>query len=215
MITAREKGTVTIVATDEYGTSAKWQVTVLYEDPDNLPEADSADYAAIRKRWKESIIGADLTAVDGGTEILETIDERAMAAWEAYAYRRQDSCQDIPWPEDAGAAGNADIAYEDDAVEFRPAFKKVLAMASAYAAKGSRYYKDSYMLSDMKHILNWLCSNCYTPKTQTDNWWTWEIGLPKDLIPALVLLYDDLTLEETALYTEALYFFQPDPYHEG
>jgi len=215
MITAREKGTVTIVATDEYGTSAKWQVTVLYEDPDNLPEADSADYAAIRKRWKESIIGADLTAVDGGTEILETIDGRAMAAWEAYAYREQDSCQDIPWPEDAGAAGNADIAYEDDAVEFRPAFKKVLAMASAYAAKGSRYYKDSQMLSDMKHILNWLCSNCYTPKTQTDNWWTWEIGLPKDLIPALVLLYDDLTPEETALYTEALYFFQPDPYHEG
>ena len=67
-----------------------------------------------------------------------------------------------------------------------------------------RYYKDSQMLSDMKHILNWLCSNCYTPKTQTDNWWTWEIGLPKDLIPALVLLYDDLTPEETALYTEAL-----------
>ncbi len=48
----------------------------------------------------------------------------------------QESCLGIPWPADEGAAGNAEIPYEDDAVEFRPAFKKLLAMASAYAAKG-------------------------------------------------------------------------------
>lgn len=215
IITAREKGTVSIVATDENGTSAKWLVTVLYEDPDNLPAADASDFAAIRRRWKESLIGDDLTALDGGMEILQTMDEQAKAVWEAYAYKGQESCPGIPWPSDEGAAGNADVPYVDDAVEFRPAFKKILAMASAYAAKGSRYYQNPEMLSDMKNILNWLCSTCYTPKTQTDNWWTWEIGLPKDLIPALVLLYDDLTPEETALYTEALYFFQPDPYHEG
>lgn len=215
IITAQEKGTVSIVATDENGTSAKWLVTVLYEDPDHLPAADASDFAAIRRRWKESLIGDDLTALEGGTEILQKMDEQAKAAWEAYAYKGQDSCPGIPWPSDEGAAGNADVPYEDDAVEFRPAFKKILSMASAYAAAGSQYYQNKEMLSDMKNILNWLCSTCYTPKTQTDNWWTWEIGMPKDLIPALVLLYDDLTPEETALYTESLYFFQPDPYHEG
>lgn len=215
IITAREKGTVSIVAADESGTTATWLVTVLYEDPDQLPAADASDFAAIRRRWKESMIGDDLTVLEGGREILQKIDEQAETAWEAYAYKGQESCPGIPWPADEGAAGNAEIPYEDDAVEFRPAFKKLLAMASAYAAKGSRYYQDPVMLSDMKNILDWLCSTCYTPKTQTDNWWTWEIGLPKDLIPALVLLYDDLTPEETALYTEALYFFQPDPYHEG
>lgn len=215
MLSAKEKGTVTVVATDEQGKQASWLVTVLYEDPANLPQADASDYAAIRTRWKESLIGDDLTVLDGGAEILADIDEQAKAAWEAYAYKGQDSCTSVPWPADEGAAGNKDVPYEDDAVEFRPAFKKVLAMAKAYAATGSEYYQNAELLADMKNILDYLCTFCYTPKTQTDNWWTWEIGLPKDLLPALVLIYDALTPEEVKLYTEALYFFQPDPYHEG
>ena len=60
-----------------------------------------------------------------------------------------------------------------------------------------------------------MCTRCYVPKSQTDNWWTWEIGMPKDLIPALILIYDELSEEQIMKYTEALYFFQPDPYWEG
>lgn len=215
LLSAREKGTVTVVATDEKGRQASWLVTVLYEDPANLPQAEASDYEEIRTRWKESLIGDDLTVLDGGAEILAEIDEQAKDAWEAYAYKGQDTCASIPWPADEGAAGNKDVPYEDDAVEFRPAFKKVLAMAKAYAAKGSAYYQDASLLADMKNILNYLCTYCYTPKTQTDNWWTWEIGIPKDILPALVLISNELTPEEIKLYTEALYFFQPDPYHEG
>ncbi len=88
-------------------------------------------------------------------------------------------------------------------------------MAKAYAAKGNPYYQNDELLKDIKQIMNYLCSQCYSPKTQTDNWWTWEIGVPKDLIPILVLIHDQLTKEEISLYTEGLYFFQPDPYHEG
>ncbi|WP_313152882.1 polysaccharide lyase family 8 super-sandwich domain-containing protein [Lacrimispora sp.] len=190
-------------------------VTVLYEDPANLPQTEPEDYEIIRKRWKDSLIGNDLTELNGGREILDDIQAQAKSAWEAYAYKGQDSCDGIPWPQDEGAAGNPDIPFEDDAVEFRPAFKKMLAMAKAYAAKGNLYYQNDELLKDMKQILNYLCSRCYASKTQTDNWWTWEIGVPKDLIPILVLLYDHLSAEEISLYTEGLYFFQPDPYHEG
>ncbi|WP_051464090.1 polysaccharide lyase family 8 super-sandwich domain-containing protein [Lacrimispora indolis] len=215
LLTANEKGVVTVLATDEGGKQKKWNVTVLYEDPANLPQAEPEDYEIIRKRWKDSLIGNDLTELDGGSEILDDIQAQAKSAWEAYDYKGQNSCDKIPWPQDEGAAGNPDIPFEDDAVEFRPAFKKVLAMAKAYAAKGNLYYQNDELLKDMKQILNYLCSRCYSSKTQTDNWWTWEIGVPKDLIPILVLLYDQLTEEEISLYTEGLYFFQPDPYHEG
>jgi hypothetical protein len=215
LLTANEKGVVTVLATDENGKQKKWNVTVLYEDPANLPQTEPEDYEIIRKRWKDSLIGNDLTELNGGREILDDIQAQAKSAWEAYAYKGQDSCDGIPWPQDEGAAGNPDIPFEDDAVEFRPAFKKMLAMAKAYAAKGNLYYQNDELLKDMKQILNYLCSRCYASKTQTDNWWTWEIGVPKDLIPILVLLYDHLSAEEISLYTEGLYFFQPDPYHEG
>lgn len=138
------------------------------------------------------------------------MNKAAETAWNAYAYKGEDSCPDIPWKADKGAAGVASTPYEDDAAEFRPAFKKVLSMATAYAAEGSNYYQNPDMLKDMTNIMDYLCTVCYTPKTQTNNWWTWEIGIPKDLIPILMLIYDSLTPEQVKLYTEAMYFFQPD-----
>ncbi len=215
IVTAKEKGNLVLVAEDDQGKEKIFKVEILHEDPSTLPQTSSEDYAKIRQTWKESLIGANLASQDGGAEILKNIDLAAKEAWDAYAYKGQESCPDIPWPEDEGAAGNAEIAYEDDAVEFRPAFKKVLSMAEAYAAEGSEYYQDPDLLKDMTNILDYLCTTCYAPKSQTDNWWTWEIGIPKDLIPALILIYDGLTKEQVMQYTEGLYFFQPDPYFEG
>ena len=214
-ITAKEKGHVVVVATDASGKSMQWKINVLYEDPANLPQVTAEDYAAIRQRWAESLIGKNLPDQADGAAILEVINQDVKAAWDSYDYKGQDQCPDIPWSEDQNAAGNPNIKYEDDAVEFRPAMKKVLAMAKAWAAEGSDYYHNEQLLKDIIHILDYLCTRCYTPKSQTDNWWTWEIGMPKDLIPALILIYDELSKDQIASYTEALYFFQPDPFHEG
>ncbi len=211
---AREKGELVVVARDKDGKEKVYPTTILFEDPEHLPLVTKEDYQTIRQRWKESVIGTGISSEEGGAEILEAIDKEAENAWEAYGYKGQEVCPDIPWIEDKGAAGSA-IEYEDDAVEFRPAFKKVLAMAKAYSTEGSRYYNNKEMLHDMIRVMDYLCTVCYTPKSQTDNWWTWEIGIPKDLIPILILLYDDLSEEQLMTYTEGLYFFQPDPYHEG
>lgn len=215
VLTGKNKGTVVVTATDSTGQQKRWNVEILYEDPANLPAVTSEDFEKIRQTWRESLIGSNLEAEAGGPEILENLNKEAEEIWNSYAYKGQDTCAGIPWPQQEGEAGNPDIPYEDDAVEFRPAFKNVLAMAKAYAAEGGKLYQDPALLSDMINILDYLCTACYTPKSQTDNWWTWEIGLPKDLIPALMLIYDDLTQEQVMRYTEALYFFQPDPFHEG
>lgn len=214
-LTAKEMGNMVIVARDSEGKEKVYPTRILYEDPDNLPQVTDDDYGKIRQAWKESLVGTDVASSEGGDEILETIDQEAKAAWDAYEYKGQDSCPDVPWPGDLGEAGNEEVEYKDDAVEFRPAFKKVLAMAKAYSTEGSQYYQNKDMLKDMINSLDYLCTVCYTPKSQTDNWWTWEIGIPKDIIPALILLYDELSEEQVMTYTEALYFFQPDPYHGG
>lgn len=215
VITGENKGNVVVVAQDDQGKTAQWKVEILYQSPSKLPSATAEDYGKIRQAWKESLIGKDLASEEGGAEVLEEINQEAEALWNAYVYKGQEECGGIPWAEDEGAKGNKNIPYEDDAVEFRVSFKKVLSMCKAYAAEGGALYQNQDMLKDITNILDFLCGSCYTAKSQTDNWWTWEIGIPKDLIPALILIYDGLTEEQVMAYTETLYFFQPDPFHEG
>ena len=215
VITGENKGNVVVVAQDDQGKTAQWKVEILYQSPSKLPSATAEDYGKIRQAWKESLIGKDLVSEEGGAEVLEEINQEAEALWNAYVYKGQEECGGIPWAEDEGAKGNKNIPYEDDAVEFRVSFKKVLSMCKAYAAEGGALYQNQDMLKDITNILDFLCGSCYTAKSQTDNWWTWEIGIPKDLIPALILIYDGLTEEQVMAYTETLYFFQLDPSHEG
>ena len=215
VITGENKGNVVVVAQDDQGKTAQWKVEILYQSPSKLPSATAEDYGKIRQAWKESLIGKDLVSEEGGAEVLEEINKEAEALWNAYVYKGQEECGGIPWAEDEGAKGNKNIPYEDDAVEFRVSFKKVLSMCKAYAAEGGALYQNQDMLKDITNILDFLCGSCYTAKSQTDNWWTWEIGIPKDLIPALILIYGGLTEEQVMAYTETLYFFQPDPFHEG
>ncbi len=215
VITGENKGNAVVVAQDDQGKTAQWKVEILYQSPSKLPSATAEDYGKIRQAWKESLIGKDLVSGEGGAEVLEEINQEAEALWNAYVYKGQEECGGIPWAEDEGAKGNKNIPYEDDAVEFRVSFKKVLSMCKAYAAEGGALYQNQDMLKDITNILDFLCGSCYTAKSQTDNWWTWEIGIPKDLIPALILIYDGLTEEQVMAYTETLYFFQPDPFHEG
>ena len=215
VLTGENKGNVVVVAQDDQGKTAQWKVEILYQSPSELPSATVEDYGKIRQAWKESLIGKDLASEEGGAEVLEEINQEAEALWNAYVYKGQEACAGIPWAEDEGAKGNKNIPYEDDAVEFRVSFKKVLSMCKAYAAEGGALYQNQDMLKDITNILDFLCGSCYTAKSQTDKWWTWEIGIPKDLIPALILIYDGLTEEQVMAYTETLYFFQPDPFHEG
>lgn len=215
VITGENKGNAVVVAQDDKGKTAQWKVEILYQSPSKLPSATAEDYGKIRQAWKESLIGKDLVSEEGGAEVLEEINKEAEALWNAYVYKGQEECGGIPWAEDEGAKGNKNIPYEDDAVEFCVSFKKVLSMCKAYAAEGGALYQNQDMLKDITNILDFLCGSCYTAKSQTDNWWTWEIGIPKDLIPALILIYDGLTEEQVMAYTETLYFFQPDPFHEG
>ncbi|MEG0215407.1 MAG: polysaccharide lyase 8 family protein, partial [Hungatella sp.] len=174
--------------------------------------ATPEDYAVIRRRWQENLIGSNFAATEDGKTSLTEMNRAAQEFWNSYKYKGQAACTDIPW--DDAPVGSV-IPYRDDAVEFRSAIGHVLAMAKAYQAEGGNLYKNAAMLTDMTHILDWIATECYTPKNQTDNWWTWEIGVPKDLVPALILLHDDLTKEQLEKYCQGLLFFQPDPFWEG
>lgn len=216
LISTYEKGIVYAKAVDKEGNTKEWKVNVLFTAKENLPTVTPQDYQNLRAKWSSLLVGQNLDQND--TVIMETVNNlnvQAQEIWNRYSYKGQPVCGGIPWKDEEGKKGNPNIEYQRDAVEFRPAFQNLLTMAKAYRVEHGALYHNQALLQDMIQILDWLTTNCYRPQSETDNWWTWEIGIPKDLIPTLILLSDELTKEQKENYTKAIVFFQPDPYHGG
>lgn len=215
LIKGYEKGVVYAQATDSTGKIKEWKVNVLFTSQDKLPNVTPEDYNSLRAKWTSILVGQNLDKNDAAImETVNNLNKDAQEVWNRYVYKGQNVCNGIPWTEKP-AKENPNIEYKRDAVEFRPAFKNVLLMAKAYRTEHGALYNNPELLKDMINILEWLTTNCYCPQSQTDNWWTWEIGIPKDIIPTLILLSDKLTKEQKEKFTEGVKFFQPDPYHGG
>lgn len=216
LITAFEKGMVYARAVDSEGKSKEWKVNVLYTAKENLPAVTSENYKRLIEKWTAQLIGENPDKSDAAImDTINNINAQAQVLWDSYRYKGQPACTDIPWPDEIGKKGNKNIEFARDAVEFRQTFKNVLLMAKAYRLEHGALYNNKALLQDMINILDWLTTNCYRPQSQTDNWWTWEIGIPKDIVPTLILLSNDLTKEQKVKFTEGVRFFQPDPYHGG
>ncbi|ESL02557.1 polysaccharide lyase family 8, super-sandwich domain protein [Catonella morbi ATCC 51271] len=216
LLTAYEKGMVYAKAVDKDGKTKEWKVNVLYTAKENLPTVSSEDYKRLIGKWTAQLVGENPDKSDAAImETINSLNAQAQAVWDKYSYKGQPACTDVPWPEEIGKKGNKAIEFTRDAVEFRQTFKNVLLMAKAYRLEHGALYKNPELLKDMINILEWLTANCYRPQSQTDNWWTWEIGIPKDIIPTLILLSDKLTPEQKIKFTEGVRFFQPDPFHGG
>ena len=216
LITAYEKGMVYAKAVDNEGKTKEWKVNVLYTEKENLPTVSSEDYKRLIGKWTAQLVGENPDKNDAAImETINSLNAQAKVLWDGYKFKGQPACTDVPWPEEIGKKGNKAIEFTRDAVEFRQTFKNVLLMAKAYRLKHGALYKNQELLKDMINILDWLTKNCYRPQSQTDNWWTWEIGIPKDIIPTLILLSDELTPEQKIKFTEGVRFFQPDPFHGG
>ena len=216
MVSGHEKGVVYVIATDSKGKTKEWKVNVLYTEKENLPTVSSEDYKRLIGKWTAQLVGENPDASDAAImETINSLNAQAQVLWDSYKFKGQPACTDVPWPEEIGKKGNKAIEFTRDAVEFRQTFKNVLLMAKAYRLEPGALYKNQELLKDMINILDWLTTNCYRPQSQTDNWWTWEIGIPKDIIPTLILLSDELTQEQKMKFTEGVRFFQPDPFHGG
>ena len=142
--------------------------------------------------------------------MIQATDQACDNAWNSYLYKGS-GCAGVPWAEDL--AGGDEENYKNDAAKFRKSYQKAEAMAKAYASPSSSYYKNEALLTDIVNILDWLTDNCYYPRSETDNWWNWEIGMPKNVLPAVLYIYDDIPKEQSRKFGKGVEFFMPDPFH--
>ncbi|RKU01299.1 hypothetical protein C7H84_21890 [Burkholderia sp. Nafp2/4-1b] len=98
-------------------------------------------------------------------------------------------------------------------------FLNVQSMVLAYTTQGSSLHGNQALRAQIVDALQWLYTNHYSPSiSQFDNWWDWEIGIPKTLGSILIPLYSDLTNDSDpnisgliGNYVTAMDHFNADP----
>ena len=98
-------------------------------------------------------------------------------------------------------------------------YEKVYALAKGYGMIGSDYYHSEDVLNAIIYCLEYGYKFYYGPSLieygAYGNWWQWEIGIPMNMIPALVIIEDKLTSEQIEKYLYVFDHYVPYPSAKG
>lgn len=76
-------------------------------------------------------------------------------------------------------------------------YRRLLAMAQAWAYPGNTLYHDSLLLADIRYGLSFLYQHAYNEGTRMiGNWWEWRIGVPWYYATTVSILYEQLSATE-------------------
>lgn len=95
-------------------------------------------------------------------------------------------------------------------------YKRLQAMAIAYASPGTIIYQDKRLRNDIIRALDWLYIHQYNEHTVIpksggrNNWWDYRIGSPERLNTIMIVMYDQLSPFQRANYVKAINHSTPD-----
>lgn len=165
-------------------------------------EPDAAEFAALRNRWVDQITGRN---------VIQAGDPDFAKAVAAVNTKVADSLAKLN-----RASGRTsvftDLSFAKDA-EMVTTYTRLSQLATAWATPTAAVFGDASVLADIKAGLadaNTLCYN--DAKEEVGNWWSWEIGVPRALADAMVLLHAELSAVEIQAYSAAIDHFVPDPW---
>ncbi|MGG3889630.1 polysaccharide lyase family 8 super-sandwich domain-containing protein [Metabacillus fastidiosus] len=105
-----------------------------------------------------------------------------------------------------------DLNVKSNLEHMTVAFTRLQEMAKSFRTKGSKFYQDQSLKEDIISSLDWMYDNVYNEKkSETGNWWHWEIGSPKQISLILLLLNDDIPKNLQDAFIRAIDRFVPDP----
>ncbi|WP_181592898.1 polysaccharide lyase family 8 super-sandwich domain-containing protein [Paenibacillus sp. YN15] len=179
------------------------ECTVVVEDP-----ADMAAAAELRLRWYDRLTGNSLYNPDD-PDMEETVLNAVYQITNPEGTGRWDTLNRAAnrtylWQDNSSATVSAQLSNT---------FGLVKNMALAYSYIGSPLYHNAQLRDDILSALDWLYTYRYNENIAKiyDNWYHWEISIPKALGDTMVLMYDELGPERIAGYIRAIDRFVPDP----
>lgn len=179
------------------------ECTVVVEDP-----ADIAVAADLRLRWYDRLTGNSLYNSDD-PDMSETVQNAVYQITNPGGTGRWDTLN---------KAANRNYLWQDNSsttvsAQLSNTFGLVKNMALAYSYTGSPLYQNIQLRDDIISALDWLYTQRYNENIAKiyDNWYHWEISIPKALGDTMVLMYDELGPVRIANYLRAIDRFVPDP----
>jgi len=162
-------------------------------------EARADDVATIRNRLIDSYTAASAAA--GDAEVAA-----AQATIEATAQATLGTVQ---------ANGSfADINYATPPTASWPTnthYARLVPLAQAYVIPGSPLYHDAKVLDAVERALTFGATYyCGSAACDAGNWWYWQIGVPRNVLPVLLLLHGALDPKIEASVLSATRFYVGD-----
>ncbi|MEV4391034.1 polysaccharide lyase 8 family protein [Nonomuraea sp. NPDC049607] len=160
-------------------------------EPAHTPD-DS--FVTLRRRWREVTAGSGF---DAGAEPYRTrlaeVGRRAARHRAAMAYTGTSLWPDQPFP------------------SFVATPRRLLAMARAYASPGTGLTGDAGLAAAVAAGIDHYRRHVYADGADpAGNWWHWEIGVPKALLDAAVLVGPHLGERRSAALRDAVDHFVPE-----
>lgn len=170
----------------------------------------SEEFKAVRKAWKENLIGKDVDLTkDGVKSKIKAIEKDAESAWKIMNTDEKTPCLWTPGTGYGKPKATSTMSFF---------YTNIRYMALAYATPGSKYYHDSMLKSDILFAIDWMYENMFGPDemrnqgwrdTTLVNWWDWQIGSPKELVDILILMDDALSDVQLKKYVAPVEYFTP------
>ncbi len=187
-----------------------------YTAPDGVNPNDSALYKAITANARGLYVGNEsVKDRDEFTSKIPGIDATCKNNLDLFNETKPDS---IDTPDKLFNIAPVKSPFKGE-VSIQSYYKYVKEMAVAYGTIGSEYYQDETVLEAIKYSLDYGYKHYYGPSLieygAYGNWWHWEIGIPIELFPTLIIIEDELTLDDCRKYLTAFDYFVPYPSAKG
>ncbi|NEB82078.1 polysaccharide lyase 8 family protein [Streptomyces sp. SID14478] len=163
-------------------------------------DADTDPYEALLARAEQQLTGGAFDTEDPDfAAALTALDTQAAAWWQQLD---TSAGRTALWP---------DLSPASDPGMFGQSYPRLRTLATAWATPGTSLTGDAAVLAGLVDALRLLHSAGYNEtRSESGNWWFWEIGAPRALLDTCVLLRAHLPADDLAAYLRTVARFVPD-----
>ncbi|MEV3853682.1 polysaccharide lyase 8 family protein [Streptomyces sp. NPDC050095] len=162
--------------------------------------ADADPYEPLLARAEQQLTGGPFDPDDPDFAAALTALDTQAAAW---------------WGQLDTSAGRtalwADLSPASDPGMFGQSYQRLRTLATAWATPGTSLSGDAAVLAGLLDALRYVGTAGYrADRSESGNWWFWEIGAPRALMDTCVLLRAHLPAEDLAASVRTVARFVPD-----
>ena len=158
-------------------------------------------YSALRTTWSAYLTGG---AIDPSNPVYAPAISGLNAEAQAYLSTMQSGTGITSlWP---------DLPLGTVSANLTSTFKRLKALATAYAVPGTSYTDSTTLAASISAGLDFMVAGPYAKTVSPyNNWWDWQIGCTQSLEDTAILLYSQLSSTQIANYCASIDAFVPDP----